>query len=53
MRGSSILSTPIDLEKLASGTEDPSMAPFWIPAQSITNQYVSPQWTKAVLPVPR
>ena len=45
--------TAIDLEKLASGTEDPSMAPFWIPAQSITNQYVSPQWTKAVLPVPR
>jgi hypothetical protein len=38
----------VDLQKLASGTADPSSAPFWIPAQSINAQYVSPQWTKAV-----
>ncbi len=40
--------TAVDLQKLASGTADPSSAPFWIPAQSINAQYVSPQWTKAV-----
>jgi hypothetical protein len=40
--------TAIDLTKMASGTADPSFAPFWIPAQSIAEQYVSPQWTKAV-----
>jgi hypothetical protein len=39
----------IDLTKMASGTADPSFAPFWIPGQSINAQYVSPQWTKAVL----
>ncbi len=38
----------IDLTKMASGTADPSFAPFWIPGQSIHAQYVSPQWTKAV-----
>ena len=45
--------TAIDLEKLATSPEDPSRAPFWIPGQSVNNQYVSPQWTKAVLPVPQ
>jgi hypothetical protein len=45
--------TAIDLAKLSSGTADPSMAPFWIPGQNIGAQYVSPQWTKAVLPVPQ
>jgi hypothetical protein len=45
--------TAIDREKLGSGTEDPSRAPFWIPGQSVTAQYVSPQWTKAVLPPPK
>jgi Tol biopolymer transport system component len=41
--------TAIDLSKLANGTADPSQAPFWIPAQTLGAQYVSPQWTKAVL----
>lgn len=45
--------TAVDLQKLASSPEDPSSAPFWIPGQSVNNQYVSPQWTKAVLPVPQ
>ena len=44
--------TAIDRAKLASGDEDPSMAPFWIPGQTLSAQYVSPQWTKAVLPPP-
>ncbi len=39
----------IDLSKMQSGTLDPSFAPFWTPGQSIHAQYVSPQWTKAVL----
>jgi hypothetical protein len=43
----------IDLTKMKRGTADPSFAPFWIPAQSINAQYVSPQWTKAVLPPPK
>jgi hypothetical protein len=42
----------VDLSKLASGTADPSFAPFWIPGQTIAAQYVSPQWTKAVIQVP-
>lgn len=45
--------TAIDLQKLASGTEDPSAAPFFIPGQTIAAQYVSPQWTKAVLKPPQ
>jgi hypothetical protein len=44
--------TAIDLAKLAAGSADPSMPSFWIPGQSIQAQYVSPQWTKAVLPPP-
>jgi hypothetical protein len=44
--------TAIDLQKLKSGTDDPSSAPFWIPGQNIHAQYVSPQWTKAVVPTP-
>jgi hypothetical protein len=44
--------TAIDLTKMKSGSADPSFAPFWIPGQSIHAQYVSPQWTKAVLPPP-
>lgn len=44
--------TAVDRERLASGTEDPSAAPFWIPGQTLSAQYVSPQWTKAVLPTP-
>lgn len=44
--------TAIDLTKMNSGSMDPSFAPFWIPGQSIHAQYVSPQWTKAVLPPP-
>ena len=43
----------IDLTKMASGTADPSFAPFWITGQSIHAQYVSPQWTKAVLTTPQ
>jgi hypothetical protein len=39
----------IDKQKLASGTDDPSAAPFWIPGQNLAAQYVSPQWTKAVI----
>jgi hypothetical protein len=44
--------TAVDLSKLKSGTIDPSNAPFWIPGQNIHAQYVSPQWTKAVLQLP-
>ncbi len=43
---------PVDLDKLKSGNVDPSYAPFWIPGQDIHAQYVSPQWTKAVLTPP-
>jgi len=43
----------IDVSKMQSGTADPSFAPFWIPGQSIHAQYVSPQWTKAVLTGPQ
>ena len=42
----------LDLTKMGSGTADPSFAPFWIPGQNINAQYVSPQWTKAVLTTP-
>jgi hypothetical protein len=45
--------TAIDLAKLGSGTDDPSAAPFFIPAQSLSAQYVSPQWTKAVIKPPQ
>jgi hypothetical protein len=45
--------TAIDLSKLATGTEDPSAAPFWIPGQNLAAQYVSPQWTKAVIKPPQ
>ncbi|NUO52131.1 MAG: hypothetical protein HOV80_25035, partial [Polyangiaceae bacterium] len=45
--------TAIDLEAFANGTVDPSRAPFWIPGQTLAAQYVSPQWTKAVLPPPQ
>jgi hypothetical protein len=45
--------TAIDLSKMQSGAADPSFAPFWIPGQSIHAQYVSPQWTKAVLTGPQ
>jgi hypothetical protein len=40
----------IDLAKMKSGTDDPSFPSFWIPGQDIHEQYVSPQWTKPVLP---
>jgi hypothetical protein len=43
----------IDLAAMHAGTADPSFAPFWIPGQSLNAQYVSPQWTKAVLPTPQ
>ncbi len=39
----------IDRQKLASGTDDPSFSPFWIPGQDLAAQYVSPQWTKQVI----
>jgi hypothetical protein len=45
--------TAIDLSKLKSGSADPSFAPFWIPGQNIGAQYVSPQWTTAVLTPPK
>ncbi len=45
--------TALDRTKLASGTEDPSQPGFWIPGQSITAQYVSPQWTVAVIDAPK
>jgi hypothetical protein len=45
--------TAIDLEAFANGTVDPSRAPFWVPGQTLAAQYVSPQWTKAVLPPPQ
>jgi hypothetical protein len=44
--------TAIDRDELESGTADPSRAPFWIPGQTLSAQYVSPQWTVAVLPRP-
>lgn len=43
----------IDRAMLESGTEDPSRAAFWIPGQTLSAQYVSPQWTKAILPPPQ
>jgi WD40-like Beta Propeller Repeat len=45
--------TAIDLTKLASGTADPSSAPFFVPGQTLAAQYVSPQWTKAVIMAPQ
>ena len=45
--------TAIDLAKLPTGTADPSAAPFWIPGQTLAAQYVSPQWTKAVIKPPQ
>jgi Tol biopolymer transport system component len=45
--------TAINLQMLQNGTADPSLPPFWIPGQSIAAQYVSPQWTKAVIPPPQ
>ncbi len=42
----------IDVAKLKNGTIDPSFTPFWIPGQNIHAQYVSPQWTKAVVAPP-
>jgi hypothetical protein len=43
----------IDKQALASGSVDPSRAPFWVPGQVLAQQYVSPFWTKAVALVPR
>jgi len=43
----------LDRAKLGAGTEDPSQAAFWIPGQSINAQYVSPQWTVAVVAPPK
>jgi hypothetical protein len=43
----------IDRQKLESGTDDPSRAPFWVPGQVLAQQYVSPFWTKAVPLVPQ
>lgn len=45
--------TAIDRDKLAKGTADPSSAPFFIPGQTLAAQYVSPQWTKAVIAPPQ
>ena len=45
--------TAIDRDKLAKGTVDPSAAPFFIPGQTLAAQYVSPQWTKAVIAPPQ
>jgi hypothetical protein len=45
--------TALDLDKLIQGQDDPSHPAFWIPGQSTTAQYVSPQWTTAVLPPPK
>lgn len=45
--------TAVDRAKLGSGMEDPSEPAFWIPGQSINAQYVSPQWTVAVLNGPK
>ena len=44
--------TAVDLSKMKAGTLDPSATAFWIPGQNINAQYVSPQWTKAVLAPP-
>lgn len=44
--------TAVDLSKMKAGTVDPSATAFWIPGQNINAQYVSPQWTKAVLAPP-
>lgn len=45
--------TAIDRQKLASGTADPSAAPFFVPGQTLAAQYVSPQWTRAVIAPPQ
>ena len=42
----------VDMAKVKNGIVDPSFAPFWIPGQNIHAQYVSPQWTKAVVAPP-
>jgi hypothetical protein len=43
----------IDRAQLESGNVDPSRAPFWVPGQVLAQQYVSPFWTKSVLPGPK
>ncbi len=43
----------IDRAKLMAGAEDPSAQAFYIPGQTLAAQYVSPQWTRAVLPQPK
>lgn len=43
----------VDKAQLASGSVDPSRAPFWVPGQVIAQQYVSPFWTKAVALTPK
>src|SRR6185437_3843017 len=45
--------TAIDRQKLASGTAYPSAAPFFVPGQTLAAQYVSPQWTRAVIAPPQ
>jgi hypothetical protein len=45
--------TALDLSKLAKGVDDPSQPGFWVPAQDITAQYVSPQWTLSVIDAPK
>lgn len=42
----------VDRDALKNGMVDPSSAPFWIPGQNIHAQYVSPQWTQAVITPP-
>ena len=43
----------IDKQALASGSADPSRSAFWVPGQVLAQQYVSPLWTKSVLPKPK
>ncbi len=45
--------TAIDRKKLAAGKLDPSAAPFFVPGQTLAAQYVSPQWTRAVIMPPQ
>jgi hypothetical protein len=45
--------TAIDLQAAASGTQDPSQVPFWLPGQVALASAVSPRWTKAALAVPK
>jgi hypothetical protein len=42
----------VDRAKVASGTEDPSATPFWLPGQRLDESHTHPQWPRWVPPLP-